>query len=57
MGIEPILSTRAVKKSLKISEIAADEPARIGGETKLRIIKHGSAYLFQILREKFVWHC
>jgi glycosyltransferase involved in cell wall biosynthesis len=57
LGIEPILSTRAAKKSLKVGEIAADEPDRIGGVTKLRVWRQGAAYMYQILREKFVWHC
>ncbi|WP_420266377.1 glycosyltransferase family 2 protein [Candidatus Magnetominusculus dajiuhuensis] len=52
---EPILSTRAAKRKLKITEIAGDEPKRIGGEAKLQTIKWGAAYLYQVLREKVWW--
>lgn len=52
---EPLLSIRAAKARLKIGEIPGDEPPRIGGERKLRILKWGAAYYFQILREVFVW--
>ena len=52
---EPLLSVRAAKKKLRISEISADEPPRIGGERKLRIWKWGAAYYFQFLRDFFFW--
>lgn len=52
---EPLLSIRAAKAKLKIAEIPGDEPPRIGGERKLRVIKWGAAYYWQILREIFVW--
>ena len=52
---EPLLSTRAAKKKLRIAEISGDEPARIGGERKLKILKWGAAYYFQFIREKFCW--
>jgi len=55
IGWEPILSIRAAKRKLKIQEIPGDEPARIGGKAKLQVIKWGSAYLFQVLRELFFW--
>jgi len=55
IGVEPILSVRAAKKKLKICEIPGDEPARIGGEAKLKVIRWGAAYYFQVLREKFWW--
>lgn len=54
---EPLLSVRAAKKKLKIAEIPGDEPPRIGGERKLKILKWGAAYYFQFLREKFFWRC
>jgi glycosyltransferase involved in cell wall biosynthesis len=53
---EPLLSVRAAKRKLKCSEIAGDEPERIGGERKLQIIRWGSAYMFEIFREVFFWH-
>ena len=56
VGVEPLLSVRAAKKKLKCANIPGDEPARIGGERKLKIIQWGGAYLFEVLREKFFWH-
>ncbi len=52
---EPLLSVRAAKRKLKVSEIPGDEPARIGGERKLKILKWGAAYYFQFWRELFTW--
>ena len=51
---EPLLSVRALKYKLKISEIPGDEPKRIGGVRKLQIIKWGAAYYFQFIRE--LWY-
>jgi len=52
---EPLLSVRAAKRKLKIAEIPGDEPARIGGERKLQVLKWGAAYYFQFFRELFCW--
>lgn len=52
---EPLLSVRAAKRMLRITEIPGDEPPRIGGERKLKILKWGAAYYFQFLREVFCW--
>ncbi len=52
---EPLLSVRAAKRELNISEIPGDEPERIGGERKLQVLKWGAAYYFQFFREKFCW--
>ncbi|OGR36109.1 MAG: histidinol phosphate phosphatase [Desulfovibrionales bacterium GWA2_65_9] len=52
---EPLLSVRAAKRKLKVAEIPGDEPARIGGERKLQIIRWGLAYFFQFFREKLSW--
>ena len=52
---EPLLSVRAAKKKLRIAEIPGDEPPRIGGEKKLKILKWGAAYYFQFIRERFCW--
>ena len=52
---EPLLSVRAAKRKLKVAEIPGDEPARIGGERKLQILKWGAAYYFQFIREIFIW--
>ena len=52
---EPLLSVRAAKRKLKITEIPGDEPPRIGGERKLQILRWGAAYYFQFISEKFFW--
>lgn len=52
---EPLLSVRAAKMGLRITEIPGDEPPRIGGVRKLQIWKWGAAYYFQFLREIFFW--
>lgn len=52
---EPLLSVRVAKRKLKIAEIPGDEPPRIGGERKLKILKWGAAYYFQFIRELFCW--
>ncbi|MDQ7834434.1 MAG: glycosyltransferase family 2 protein [Humidesulfovibrio sp.] len=52
---EPLLSCRAAIRKLKIAEIPGDEPARIGGERKLQIIRWGSAYYFQFIRDWLFW--
>ncbi|MFA5095967.1 MAG: glycosyltransferase family 2 protein [Candidatus Omnitrophota bacterium] len=52
---EPLLSVRAAKRKLRIAEIPGDEPPRIGGERKLKILKWGAAYYFQFFREVFCW--
>jgi len=48
---EPLLSVRARKHRCKIAEIAASEPARIGGVRKLKVFQWGGAIYFQFLRE------
>ena len=53
MGIEPLLSIRCAKYKKKHTEIPEDEPKRIAGERKLQIIRWGSAYLTQIIKERF----
>jgi len=52
---EPLLSVRAAKRRLKITEIPGDEPPRIGGKRKLKVFQWGAAYYLQFLREKFYW--
>lgn len=52
---EPLMSVRAAKKKLRISEIPAAEPPRIGGERKLQIWRWGAAYYTQFWLERFVW--
>jgi len=53
MGVEPLISMRAAKMKVRITEIASDEPKRISGIRKLQIIRWGSAYLMQMLCEAF----
>ena len=55
IGVEPLLSIRAAKKRLKVTEIPADEPPRIGGQRKLQMFRWGAAYLLQTLREVYFW--
>ncbi len=52
---EPLMSIRVAKRKLKYGEIPGDEPARIGGERKLQILKWGAVFLYQTIREIFVW--
>jgi glycosyltransferase involved in cell wall biosynthesis len=52
---EPLLSVRAVKRKLKVTEIPGDEPPRLGGERKLQVWRWGAVFLFQFIRELFVW--
>lgn len=52
---EPLLSVRAAKRRLRVAEIPGDEPSRIGGERKLKVLKWGAAYYFQFIREVFCW--
>ena len=51
VSVEPLLSIRAARAKLKITEIPGDEPARIGGERKLQIIRWGLAFLYQVFSE------
>jgi glycosyltransferase involved in cell wall biosynthesis len=52
---EPLLSIRCAKRKLKVADIPGDEPVREGGERKLQVWKWGAAYMFQVLREVFIW--
>ena len=49
----PLLSIRAARCKIPLTEISGDEPPRIGGERKLKIIKWGFAYYTQVLLEIF----
>lgn len=55
MGCEPLISTRALKRNLKVTEIPGDEPPRIGGKSKLLKWRWGACYYFQFWRELFFW--
>ncbi|MBY0514693.1 MAG: glycosyltransferase family 2 protein [Gemmataceae bacterium] len=52
---EPLLSARAARRGLKVAEIPGDEPPRIGGERKLRVLRWGASYYFQFLRDWLLW--
>jgi glycosyltransferase involved in cell wall biosynthesis len=54
VGIEPLLSIRAAKRKLRITEIPADEPNRIGSFNKFPKVSGGLIYFGQMLRE--LWH-
>jgi glycosyltransferase involved in cell wall biosynthesis len=53
LGVEPLLSTRAAKMKLRITEIPCNEPKRIYGIRKLQLFRWGSAYLLQMIFEAF----
>ncbi len=53
--IMPILSIRAAKRKLRVADIPGDEPARIGGERKLQVVRWGLSYMTQVFTEKFFW--
>jgi glycosyltransferase involved in cell wall biosynthesis len=48
---------RAAKLGLRVKEIPGDEPKRIGGESKISIIRNGSMVVAQILYEFFNSRC
>lgn len=52
---EPLMSVRAAKRVMNITEIAVGEPPRIGGSRKLQILRWGAAYYFQFWRELWYW--
>ena len=47
---EPLTSMIACSRNLKVKEIPGDEPLRIGGESKMRVIYNGSCILLAIIR-------
>lgn len=52
---EPLLSARAARRRMKVTEIPGDEPPRLGGERKLRVLRWGASYYFQFIRDWFLW--
>lgn len=52
---EPLMSVRAAKRGMRIGEVPASEPPRIGGQRKLQILRWGAAYYFQFWRELWRW--
>lgn len=54
MGNEPLMSARASRAGYKVGEIPGDEPPRIGGVAKLKVVRYGLATGFQFLLEIFI---
>jgi glycosyltransferase involved in cell wall biosynthesis len=52
---EPLMSVRAAKQRIKITELSVSEPPRIGGKRKLQMFRWGAAYYFQFWRELWYW--
>lgn len=52
---EPMLSARAARCKMKIGEIPGDEPARVGGVRKLQMWRWGATFLFQFIRDFFMF--
>ncbi len=48
---EPLMSYRAAKYRKNIADYPVGEPARIGGERKLQVVRWGAAFLAQLIRE------
>ena len=53
MTFEEQISIRAAQRKLKIVEIPGDEPPRIGGERKIRVLKTGYTLWMEILKNFF----
>ncbi len=51
---EPLLSMRAARRKLKVADIPGDEPPRLGGVRKLQILRWGSVFLYELIREMFI---
>jgi len=51
----PLMSVRAAKQRIKITELSLSEPPRIGGKRKLQMFRWGAAYYFQFWRELWYW--
>jgi glycosyltransferase involved in cell wall biosynthesis len=54
-GIEPLLSVRCAKRRLRVSEIPANEPRRLGGKRKMQVVRWGGACMLEVLREVYYW--
>lgn len=52
--LEQELVIRPLKHGLKVAEIPGDEPKRIGGVRKMRVVHNGSIVLWAIIRELFI---
>jgi glycosyltransferase involved in cell wall biosynthesis len=52
---EPMLSARAARRGLRVTEIPGSEPPRVGGERKLRVFRWGASYYYQFIRDALLW--
>ena len=52
--LEILMCIRSMKRGLKVTEIPADEPKRIGGVRKMRPLYNGSCLLWTIIKELFI---
>jgi glycosyltransferase involved in cell wall biosynthesis len=55
IGWEPMMSGRTAIRKLKVAEVPADEPPRLGGRRKLQIWRWGMTVLYQYLRDFLIW--
>ncbi len=55
MGAEHLMSIRALKRKLRIGEIPASEPKRIGGVRKMHPVRWGFVILVHTFRELYHW--
>lgn len=55
VGIEPLLSIRAAKKKVRVTEVLGIEKSRIAGLRKLQPFRWGMVYLMQVFRELYAW--
>ena len=49
--LEPLLCMRCARLKMKVADIPADEPPRIGGERKMRVLYNGWCILSVMLRD------
>ena len=55
LNMEQQICIRAAKRNLKVLEIDGREPARIGGERKMKPIQTGASLSAQIIKEYIFW--
>lgn len=55
IGVEPLISIRALKRRYKVGEVLAPEPKRITGQSKLQTFRWGACYALQVIRELWFW--
>ena len=51
---EPLMSYRVAKYKIQWVDVPVGEPARIGGERKLQVLRWGISFLLQLIRE--LWY-